>query len=524
MRVVPAVSVPPHTVDGMHYPLLDGVPGPPSVTASDLRNGRRCEFGLLVEADLRLGRREAVAVAPDPVRERFGEMGREREADITDRLSRGMTSGVRDASSLDAAATVALLADPGVHLVHQGAVSGERFTGRADHLIRADEGGWIVAETKLARSAHLHALVQVAAYAEALAEAGVDVAPFVRLFLGDDSVVDTPREDLAQDLAAVRSRVLEVLDTHLGEGDPVRWGDPRWRACLRCDACRAEAEATGDVGLVAGVHAAPRRLLLAAGVRTVTDLAARQAPVEGIEPEQLEAMRSQAALQLVEPTPEQPLAYEVHDPAALRRLPEPSDGDVFFDFEGDPMWRDGPDGDAGLEYLFGCLTVDGGERFTPFWAHDREGERAALVEFVEWVEERRRRWPDMHVYHFADYERAALSRLASRHQVREAEVARLLDEGVLVDLYAIVKSGVRVGSPSYSIKRLEPLYMGDELRDTDGVTAGGDSILEYQRYREAVAAGDHALAARVLADLRQYNEYDCLSTLRLRDWLLAHSA
>ena len=71
-------------------------------------------------------------------------------------------------------------------------------------------------------------------------------------------------------------------------------------------------------------------------------------------------MRSQAALQLVEPTPEQPLAYEVHDPAALRRLPEPSDGDVFFDFEGDPMWRDGPDGDAGLEYLFGCLTVDGG--------------------------------------------------------------------------------------------------------------------------------------------------------------------
>ena len=130
----------------------------------------------------------------------------------------------------------------------------------------------------------------------------------------------------------------------------------------------------------------------------------------------------------------------------------------------------------------------------------------------------------MHVYHFADYERAALSRLASRHQVREAEVARLLDEGVLVDLYAIVKSGVRVGSPSYSIKRLEPLYMGDELRDTDGVTAGGDSILEYQRYREAVAAGDHALAARVLADLRQYNEYDCLSTLRLRDWLLAHSA
>lgn len=507
----------------MHYPLLDGAPGPPSITASDLRNGRRCEFGLLVEADVRLGRRDAVAVAPDPVRERFGQMGREREADISERLGRDLVDGVHDAGDLDHAGTLRLLADPSARLVHQASVRGERFTGRADHLLRDDEGRWVVAETKLARSAHLHALVQVAAYAEALAADGVEVAPFVRLYLGDDSVVDTPVEDIVQDLAAVRARVLEVLDVHLREGEPVVWGDPRWRACLRCDACRAEAEAAGDVGLVAGVHAAPRRLFLAAGVRTVADLAERSAPVEGLEPEQLEAMRSQARLQLVEPTPEQPLAYEVHDPAALRRLPERSDGDVFFDFEGDPMWRDGPDGEAGLEYLFGCLTVDDGERFTPFWAHDRESERRALVAFVDWVDERRRRWPEMHVYHFADYERAALARLAARHQVYEDEVARLLREGVLVDLYAVVKGAVRVGSSSYSIKRLEPLYMGDELRDSAGVTAGGDSILEYQRYREAVAAGDEALATEVLADLRQYNEYDCLSTLRLRDWLLARS-
>lgn len=508
----------------MHYPLLDGVPGPPSVTASDLRNGRRCEFGLLVDADVRLGRRAVGVVAPDPVRERFGQMGREREADIAARLTREYADGVHDALDLDHRATLRLLADPSARLVHQASVRGERFTGRADHLLRDEDGRWIVAETKLARSAHLHALVQAAAYAEALATDGVAVAPFVRLYLGDDSVVDTPLEDLAQDLAAVRSRVLEVLDTHLREGDPVTWGDPRWRACLRCDACRAEAEAAGDVGLVAGVHTSPRRLLLGAGVRTVADLAARTEPVEGLEPEQLEAMRSQARLQLVEPTPEQPLAYEVHDQAALRRLPEPSDGDVFFDFEGDPMWRDGPDGDSGLEYLFGCLTTDGGEQFTPFWAHDRAAEREALVAFVDWIAERRRRWPGMHVYHFADYERAALSRLAARHGVYQEEVSGLLADGVLVDLYAVVKAGVRVGSPSYSIKRLEPLYMGEDLRDSDGVTAGGDSILQYQRYREVVLAGDDALAAELLADLRQYNEYDCLSTLRLRDWLLAHAA
>ena len=507
----------------MYYPLHDGAPGLPSITASDLRNGRRCEFGLLVDADVRLGRRTVDLVEPDRVRERFGEMGLEREAEVTERLNRLEGEGTHDASDLDHHATLRLLEDPAARLVHQASVRGERFSGRADHLLRDDEGRWIVAETKLARSAHLHALIQVTAYAEALADDGVAVAPFVRLYLGDDSVVDTPVEDVTQDLAAVRSRVLEVLDTHLHEGCPVAWGDERWRACLRCDACRAEAEAVGDVGLVAGVHASTRRRLVAAGVRTVADLAERTHPVEGVQPDALEAMRSQARLQLTEPTPERPLAYEVHDRAPLRRLPAPSDGDVFFDFEGDPMWQEGSETGWGLEYLFGCLTTDEGERFTPFWAHDRAQEREALIAFVDWVAARRQRWPDMHVYHYAGYERTALTRLAARHDVYEDEVTGLLADGVLVDLYAAVKSAVRIGSPSYSLKRLEPLYMGDDLRDADGVTAGGDSILEYQRFREARADGDETLAAQRLEELRRYNEYDCLSTLRLRDWLLAHA-
>lgn len=508
----------------MFFPHHDAQQLPPVITAGDLRTGRSCEFGLLVVADVLLGRREHLETPPDPVRERFGDLGREREAEITERLSHEIGTGVVDARRLDDQAVLELLGDPETRLVHQAAVRAERFSGRADHLIRGEDGRWIVAETKLAQSAHAHALLQVASYAQALADAGVQVAPFVRLFLGDDSIVDTPLEDLSEELGEVRARVLEVLDIHAAQGAPVAWGDERWTACLRCDACRAELAARDDVGTVAGVHSRSRRLLLDAGVRTSTQLADRIESVEGLADERLAAMRSQARLQLVEPTPERPLAHEVHNPAALEALPAPSAGDVFFDFEGDPMWRGDETDDRGLEYLFGCLTTDGGELFTSFWAHDRAAEREALIAFVDWVTERRRRWPGMHVYHYADYERAALTRLATRHGVYESEVAGLLTDGVLVDLYAVVKAGVRVGSPSYSIKRLEPLYMGDDLRDADGVTAGGASIIEYQRYREAVAAGDEGLAAERLSDLRQYNEYDCLSTLRLRNWLVAQVA
>ena len=45
----------------------------------------------------------------------------------------------------------------------------------------------------------------------------------------------------------------------------------------------------------------------------------------------------------------------------------------------------------------------------------------------------------------------------------------------------------------------------------------GQNVLVYDD------AGDHAAAATQLEELRSYNEYDCLSTLRLRDWLLAHA-
>src|SRR5699024_1894298 len=141
------LSAPPRMVGTMHYPLRDGVPGPPLITAGDLREGRRCEFGLIVTADVRLGRREVDVVPPDPVRDHFGEMGRQREADITARLTRAAGDGVIDASDLDPDEALRLLADPSVRLVHQVPVRAERFTGRADHLLRDDDGRWIVAET-----------------------------------------------------------------------------------------------------------------------------------------------------------------------------------------------------------------------------------------------------------------------------------------------------------------------------------------------------------------------------------------
>ena len=67
--------------------------------------------------------------------------------------------------------------------------------------------------------------------------------------------------------------------------------------------------------------------------------------------------------------------------------------------------------------------------------------------------------PDMHIYHYAAYEKTALRRLMSRHGTREEEVDRLLRNEVLVDLYRVVRQGIRLSTDSYSLKKVERLYM-----------------------------------------------------------------
>ena len=163
--------------------------------------------------------------------------------------------------------------------------------------------------------------------------------------------------------------------------------------------------------------------------------------------------------------------------------------------------------------------ADGRATFHPLWAHDRRDERKALIDFLALVAKRRKRFPNMHIYHYAAYEKTALLRLAGRHGVGEDEVDDLLRSGTLVDLYPIVRKSIRVGSESLSLKALEPLYMGSQLRSGD-VTTAADSITQYARYCELRGNGQVDEAATVLKEIEDYNHYDCRSTRDLRDWLL----
>lgn len=492
-------------------------------SASDLAAAARCEFALLRDFDAKLGRGPATAIE-DELLTRTATLGDEHErrelARLRERFGDAVAVIGRPAYTPAglAAATDATLRAVADHApaVYQAAMFDGRFLGFADFLVRDGEQ-YRVVDTKLARSEKVTALLQLAAYADVLAASGVPVAPEAELRLGDGTAVRHRVSDLVPVYRLQRVRLQRLLDDHHASGAAVRWDDESVAACFHCPSCIEQLRAADDVLLVAGLRVSQRDKLFNAGITTVTELAAHSGPVPELAAGAVTALTTQAKLQVRQRDTGVP-QVQVIDAQPLALLPEPDPGDLFFDFEGDPLWT--ADGrEWGLEYLFGVLEAGPTGRFRPLWAHNRADERKALTDFLAMVAKRRRRRPNMHIYHYAPYEKTALLRLAGRYGVGEDEVDELLRSGTLVDLYPLVRRSIRVGAESFSLKALEPLYMGSQLRAGDVTTATG-SITSYARYCELRAEGRGDEAASVLKEIEDYNHYDCRSTQELRNWLM----
>jgi predicted RecB family nuclease len=168
--------------------------------------------------------------------------------------------------------------------------------------------------------------------------------------------------------------------------------------------------------------------------------------------------------------------------------------------------------DGSLEYLFGFITVDDGEpRFTAYWAHDRQAEKRAFEAAVDFITARLESHPDAHVYHYANYEETALKRLAMVHGTREAQLDDLLRGRKLVDLYMVVREGVQISEPGYSLKNVDVFFAGDRV---GAVKTALDSMVVYDQWQQTSEQSS-------LDQIGAYNEADCRSLMACRDWLLS---
>ena len=430
-------------------------------------------------------------------------------------------------------------------VIYQAVLFEGRCLGYADFLQRVEQpselGPWSyeVWDTKLARHAKASAVLQLCMYSDLLEALQGRAPEKMHLVLGG-----VERERISfrvADYAAYYRSVARDFEALLDAASPAFPVLTNPEPVEHCEVCRWTAEcqaqwrAEDDLSLVANLTSVQRRALHAIDVTTRTGLAEPVTPLpdrlDGVGREALACIHAQAEIQVrgerggrviaerIPPARDREGALVLNN--GLLMLPEPSPGDLFFDIEGDPFF--GSDEVDGIDYLFGVIEPgrvgpDGQPAFHAIWSIDGgtvtpPAERNAFEAFIDLVADRLRADPNLHVYHYAPYEPTAVKRLAGRYGTREEDVDRLLRGGVFVDLYRAVRQGIRASVESYSIKRLEPLYGFEravDLRDA------GTSIVDFETWLEL---GQGEERSDLLAQIEGYNRDDCMSTLRLRDWL-----
>ena len=397
----------------------------------------------------------------------------------------------------------------GPDIVFQGALAGGMWGGFADFLERVpvpSELGtfsYEVADTKLKRKPAPGHVFQLVLYSDLLSQVQGRAPERAHIQLGTGERTSFRLSEYSDYARLARDRLEDFVQT-----------PPQTRPvpCSHCDLCRwrvrcaGEWQETDSLYLTAGVTRSQVAKLEAAGIETMRMLAQHEGSVPRLADATAEKLRIQGRLQHARKTGEPTFALRPHVPGkGFDLMPRPASGDLFYDIEGDPFYSEA--GSEGLEYLHGVWD---GEEFAALWSHDLVEEKETLASLFDLFEERLRRHPNAHIYHYAAYEITALRRLATRHGIGEARLDQWLRERRFVDLYAVVRGGIFASEPSYSLKDMEAFY---DMPRTGEVTTAGASIIAYEKWRDTGDAG-------ILAEIEDYNRMDCVSTERMRDWLL----
>ncbi len=498
------------------------------LSASDLGNHLGCRH--LTYLDLCVARGDLEAPAyKDPALEALQERGFQHEKAYIEHLREQGLSTVElpeldnPEAQLEAARQVM---HRGPDVVVQATLLSEGWMGRTDVLRRVETPSRLgsysyeVADTKLARETRGRTILQLCLYSDLLRDIQGRLPE--EMHVVPPSVDFMPETFRVEQYLAYYRLVRTRLQTAIGQGD---WagGETYPEPCDQCSICRwwrhcdQKRHEDDHLSLVAGIRKQQIAELQDCSIDTLETLATAVFPLNPAPgraaPETYERVHHQARVQLEGRTERRPVheTLPLEEGFGLFRLPEPTQLDIFFDFEGARFV-----GDEGLEYLFGYVSLDetGKARHQSLWALTPPEEKAVFEQFIDDVMERWENNTGFHIYHYAPYEPAAIKRLMGRYATREEEVDRLLRGERFVDLYAVVRQSVRASVESYSIKDLEPFYAFQrevDLREASWNLRALEHALEFQ--------APDAITDEILSAVEGYNRDDCFSTLALREWL-----
>ncbi|MEP7269338.1 MAG: TM0106 family RecB-like putative nuclease [Saprospiraceae bacterium] len=494
------------------------------LSATDLSNHLGCRHLTQINHDVVLGNR----IKPewyDPTLEVLRERGRAFEASYLKHLqSKGLTiSRPSDAKESDSSGIDRAInhMKTGTDIIYQASLQKQSWNGLADFLIKVDKpsslGAWSyeVQDTKLAKETRAGTILQLCLYSQ-LVESIQGTLPEMMHVISPSNDFN-PISYKVNDFIAFNRLVQNKLKSAV-ENREETYPQP----VMQCDTCRwwkicdDRRRADDHLCFVAGISNLHINELMNKNVKTLEALAIESPPFERKPSrgsiETYNKIREQAKIQNRSKKEDQ-ILFEILEPISglgLERLPTPSNGDIFLDFEGDPYIEKN-----GLEYLFGWATIETSNiTYSHKWALNNEYEKAAFESFIDLVAERLLIYPDLHIYHFGHYEPTALKKLMGKYATRENELDVLLRANIFIDLHSIVKQSLRAGIEVYSLKNLEVFY------DYQRQVLLKEASLYIHRIERALEMNHiDLITPEIKSVIEKYNNDDCFSTSALRNWL-----
>jgi len=382
----------------------------------------------------------------------------------------------------------------------------ENLQGRIDLLEkRRDRGSrfgdyhYAVTEIKLAGNIEETHLLQAAFYTYLLSWIQGCLPDRFTLINRDGIESDYRYGDYEKKLQVAISGTQRILDGLEKPTPTYNGGEWPWMTYTNHMALRLR-----DVSLVPLVGPRMKEKLAARGIRKIWDLAAassdflREIPGVG---------RSTAERLVVNARAIREGACILLDPLALRF----SDGtrSLFLDLEGtDPSGEQ--EGLEQVDYLIGLLIEEpDGVRYRPFMAWRIDEEERMFREFVDFVTA----LDNTVIYHWHNYERWHLKKLADRHGLADPLETWILPR--MVDLHRVATRAFAFPTPTNGLKDIAK-HLGFRWRHDD--VNALDAIAWYLRAQKDPEPWREKLAAVI-----DYNEDDCLATKFIKDWLVSQA-
>jgi predicted RecB family nuclease len=489
------------------------------ISPTDLSNYLSCKHLIELER-LVLEEKLTRPSPPDPALEARIKRGDEHEAAYVEFLkSKGLS--VVNLKGRAVEATIEAMKS-GVEVIVQAPLQIGSWSGYADILLKVEGnskfGNWSyeVQDTKLAQETRAAAILQLCLYTDLLSslQGSVPLKMYV-VKPGEDFLIDPY---VYTDFQAYYRLVKKNFEIVINSPPLPTYPEPvaHCQICRWWQECDKKRHADDHLSLVAGMRSLHIDELQNQKINTLEQFANAETlsrPSRGTL-ESLNKRQSQAKIQLdgrIKKSLIHDYLLPIQKDTGFTLLPEPNEGDVYFDIEGDPFYEG-----VGLEYLLGySFRNEKGELvYEKIWSVNKVEEKRAFVKFMSFATERLKRFPNMFFYHFAPYEPSAIKRLTRFHAVCESEVASLLRAEKFIDLHAVFKGSLLASVEVYSLKELEKFTSYIRKVALPDAGAGRRAVEYFLEMNQATL-----ISKEVAKVVEEYNEDDCLATEALHRWL-----